>query len=57
MTVEEKTCYDDLRVAVDESIAYFMKDTGKTPGEITALELLEWLHAKTLKEVSDVAGL
>ena len=57
MTVEEKTCYEDLRVAVDESIAYFMKDTGKTPGEITALELLEWLHAKTLKEVTDVAGL
>ena len=32
-----------LQNHLDELTAYFIKDTGKTPGKTTILELMEWI--------------
>jgi hypothetical protein len=38
--------YQQLHKSLDEVLAYFMKETGKTPSQTTALELLEWVYHK-----------
>lgn len=38
--------YQQLHKALDEMLAYFMRETGKMPGETTTLELLEWVYHK-----------
>lgn len=44
---EHQERFQQLREFLDELLAYFIYETGKRPSQVTALELIQWVYAKS----------
>lgn len=46
---EKQKRFKKLQTALDEMTAYYIKDTGRTPGSTSILELMKWVQKQTQK--------